>query len=182
MLRMAKRCAVCGLASTSTLTSMARPLSSRAARSNCGAIILQGPHQPAQKSTSTGSSVRLVTESKFASVNSMGEPSNSAAPQRPQFGSSVSRADGMRLAAPQWAQATLSDGVFMGGTWGCGGGSQVSPGEPLAADRRAFNTESRRHGGTRRRAIACVRGSCCGAAASQVVRSSVVLRASVTPC
>ena len=46
-----------GTASVSTFASRARGSSCRAAASNAGAIIRQGPHQGAQKSTSTGISL-----------------------------------------------------------------------------------------------------------------------------
>ena len=54
----AKRDDACGLASLSTLASTASPFSWRAACSNCGAIARHGPHHAAQKSTTTGSSLR----------------------------------------------------------------------------------------------------------------------------
>src|SRR5215467_9813789 len=44
-----------GLSSVSSLTTLSRPLYCSATLSTIGAIILHGPHQSAQKSTSTGS-------------------------------------------------------------------------------------------------------------------------------
>ena len=114
MLRMPKREEVSGLSSLLTLTSRARPLSWAAACSKAGAIMRQGPHHGAQKSTTTGRSVLPTTASKLASVSSTGSPASSACPQRPQVGSSPSRAAGTRLVAAQWAQAMCRASVFMG--------------------------------------------------------------------
>ncbi len=43
---------------------------------NCGAIILHGPHHGAQKSTSSGRSLRSTWRENVAVVNSMGSPVN----------------------------------------------------------------------------------------------------------
>src|SRR3546814_16103952 len=52
----------------STFTTLALPAYSAASWSGAGAIILQGPHHCAQKSTSTGSSDWRTALSKSASV------------------------------------------------------------------------------------------------------------------
>jgi hypothetical protein len=59
---------VAGLASTSTLPTLTRPSYSVERSSTMGAIALQGPHQDAQKSTSTGTSDWRTSAPKFASV------------------------------------------------------------------------------------------------------------------
>src|SRR5436190_4582769 len=51
--RMSNRCAILGAASTSNFATLALPSTSPATFSTIGACILQGPHQVAQKSTST---------------------------------------------------------------------------------------------------------------------------------
>ena len=56
---MPKRAAVRGAASVSSFASRTCGSSSPAARSKCGAIIRHGPHQAAQKSTTTGTSFYL---------------------------------------------------------------------------------------------------------------------------
>lgn len=50
----------------------------KAAASNAGPIILQGPHQGAQKSTKRGMSLRLICFWKLAFVSSTGFAWNSA--------------------------------------------------------------------------------------------------------
>src|ERR1035438_1228155 len=61
---------VAPLRSTSILPNVTLPLYSPASSSTMGAIARQGPHQAAQKSTSTGLSDFSTSESKFASVTS----------------------------------------------------------------------------------------------------------------
>ena len=102
-----------GLSSLLTLTSSARPASCRPACSKAGAIMRQGPHHGAQKSTSTGSRVAPTTASKLASVSSSGWPCSKSLPQRPQAGASSMRAAGRRLVAPQCGQATCRVSAFM---------------------------------------------------------------------
>ena len=53
-------------------------LQGAAAWANCGAICWHGPHQGAQKSTTTGRSVAATTLSKLASPSSSGCPSSNA--------------------------------------------------------------------------------------------------------
>src|SRR5271166_349522 len=55
-----------GLSSVSSLTTLRRPLYCSATLSTIGAIILHGPHQSAQKSTSTGSLDLRTSASKVA--------------------------------------------------------------------------------------------------------------------
>ena len=57
-----------GFASTSTLTTSTAPLYFSASFSISGATILQGPHQAAQKSTTTGRSAWMTSSSKVESV------------------------------------------------------------------------------------------------------------------
>ena len=57
-----------GFASTSTLQTLTFPAYSVAISSRIGAIILQGPHHSAQKSTSTGKSLERTSVSKLSSV------------------------------------------------------------------------------------------------------------------
>src|SRR5450755_1987849 len=61
---------VAPLRSTSILPKVILPLYSPASSSTIGAIARQGPHQAAQKSTSTGLSDFSTSESKLASVTS----------------------------------------------------------------------------------------------------------------
>jgi len=66
--RMPYFCAVAGLWSTSSLTILALPSYSAASSSTVGAIVRQGPHQTAQKSTRTGWSLSRTSVWKLASV------------------------------------------------------------------------------------------------------------------
>src|ERR1017187_7337464 len=63
---------VMGLASTSTLATLTRPSYSPASSSTMGAIILQGEHHDAQKSTSTGTSESSTSCLKLVSVTVRG--------------------------------------------------------------------------------------------------------------
>ena len=71
-----------GLLSTSTLAIWTEPAISPASWSRTGPSCLQGPHQVAQKSTSTGTLAALIDESKFVvsrleiSSDAMGEALN----------------------------------------------------------------------------------------------------------
>src|SRR5882724_10001232 len=71
MLRMLNWLARVGSASVLTFTRRALGSSSAAASENCGAIMRQGPHQGAQKSTTTGTSLRSMCLWKLARVNSI---------------------------------------------------------------------------------------------------------------
>src|ERR1044071_6064253 len=61
-----------GLASTSTLARIQDPSASSASRSRTGPRALHGPHQPAQKSTTTGTwwERSMTSETKVSSVTS----------------------------------------------------------------------------------------------------------------
>src|SRR5262245_22008002 len=59
--------AVCGFSSTLSLTILTLPLSVPAISSSAGAIIRQGPHHSAQKSTTTGPVAFNTSDSKVAS-------------------------------------------------------------------------------------------------------------------
>src|SRR5690348_2951165 len=61
-----------GLASTSSLVTLTRPSYSPASSWTIGAIILQGEHQAAQKSTSTGMLESSTSALKVASVTVRG--------------------------------------------------------------------------------------------------------------
>src|ERR1022692_2220614 len=61
---------VAPLRSTSILPNVTLPLYSPASSSTIGAMARQGPHQAAQKSSSTGLSDFNTSESKLASVTS----------------------------------------------------------------------------------------------------------------
>src|SRR5574343_1408805 len=116
MLRILKRAASCGSASVSTLTSRACGSRSLAACSKVGAIIRQGPHHGAQKSTTTGRSLRVMWRSKWVLPSSSGSPVNSGRLHCPHCGPSPSLAEGMRLTAAQCGQTTcrfsdISDSV-----------------------------------------------------------------------
>src|SRR4051812_25942772 len=68
MLMIPNACESRGLASTSTLTTSTTPSYFAASFSISGATILQGPHQVAQKSTTTGLSLLRTSASKVSSV------------------------------------------------------------------------------------------------------------------
>ena len=68
-----------------------------AACSYAGAIIRQGPHHGAQKSTTIGMSLRVTCRSKSAVVSAMGCPSNSGSRHWPHLGRSGRRGHGTRL-------------------------------------------------------------------------------------
>src|SRR6185312_12483884 len=95
-------------ASVSSLAKRTRGSISAAARANCGAIILHGPHQSAQKSTTTGMSLRATWRSKLASLSAAGWPSKSGLPHWPQMGASARRSRGTRLVVSQWGHTRCS--------------------------------------------------------------------------
>src|SRR5688500_8993338 len=105
---MPKRAATPCAFSVSSLAKRTRVFSSPAACSKAGAIILHGPHHAAQKSTTTGSSLRETKGSNVASSSATGLPSSSGAPHLPHFGSSPSRARGTRFAVRQRGHASRS--------------------------------------------------------------------------
>ncbi len=75
-----------GFSSVSTFAKMTRFASFTAASVKAGAIVRQGPHQGAQKSTRMGSSVRAMNFEKLASVNTTGCFGKSNSLQLPQTG------------------------------------------------------------------------------------------------
>src|SRR5207302_3678866 len=77
---------------------------SAAARSKPGAMAWQGPHQSAQKSTTTGSSVRTTAASKLASLTATGLPFSSGVLHLPQVGPSATRSAGTRFKVAQLGQ------------------------------------------------------------------------------
>src|SRR2546426_8486901 len=93
-----------GAASVSSFAKRARVFISAAARSKPGAMAWHGPHQSAQKSTTTGSSVRVTAASKVASLTGTGLPSASGALHLPHTGPSASRSAGTRLRVEQLGQ------------------------------------------------------------------------------
>src|SRR2546426_6433155 len=76
--------------------------------SSTGAMILQGPHQSAYPSMTTGTSVPLRTASSVASVTAMGRSSRIGRPQLPHLGRSVMRVRSTRLSVPQNGQTTVA--------------------------------------------------------------------------
>src|SRR3954466_5821818 len=63
---------ICGFSSMLTLATVTLPAMSVASSSRNGAIILQGPHHSAQKSTRTGSLARKTVSSKLLSLTAVG--------------------------------------------------------------------------------------------------------------
>ena len=85
--------------SVSTLAKRKRVFISAASCANTGAIILQGPHQEAQKSTMTGRSLLLIKRAKLSPPNSIGAPVNTGLPHFPHLGCCPMRSSGTRLVA-----------------------------------------------------------------------------------
>ncbi len=102
--------AVCVAASVSSLARRNPGDNSAAASANEGAIIRQGPHQDAQKSTRTGTSDRDTNLPNVRSVNSIGVAGNNGVWHLPQIGRSSIRSLGTRLTARQSEQTRLSGG------------------------------------------------------------------------
>ena len=98
-------------ASVSTFASRARGSSCRAAASNAGAIIRQGPHQGAQKSTSMGISLFSECRRKRSALSrETGFAAKSFDLHLPQTARSVCarRAAGRRFTASQLGQTMFS--------------------------------------------------------------------------
>src|SRR6266853_816416 len=106
--RMPKRRVVPGLRSVSSFTTNTSPWRSRAKSSSTGAMILQGPHQSAYPSMTTGTSVPLRTASSVASVTAMGRSSKIRRPQLPHLGRSAIRVRSTRLSVLQNGQTTVA--------------------------------------------------------------------------
>ena len=103
MPRIPNRCDRFGASSLLTLTSLSRPGRSVAICSTMGDTIRQGPHQGAQKSTSTGSVLCSTTAGKSGSPLSVSQ--GKVAPQLPQCGTPVA-AGRTRFVLPQFGQRT----------------------------------------------------------------------------
>src|SRR4029077_8668960 len=97
-----------GALSLLTLTSFSLPGRSVAIFSTVGDTIRQGPHQGAQKSTSTGSALCSTTAEYSASPLSVSQ--GSVWPQLPQCGTPPA-AGGTRFVLPQFGQR-ISPGSF----------------------------------------------------------------------
>jgi hypothetical protein len=95
-----------GFASVSSFAKRSFGSSWRAVFSKNGAMARHGPHQGAQKSTTSGKSPRLTCLSKFADVSVTGVPSNSAKRQFGQRGDSLKRSSGRRTTESQCPQTT----------------------------------------------------------------------------
>ena len=92
-----------GARSTSTLTSLITPVRSVASCSSAGLTMRHGPHQVAQKSTSTGIDARSATAAK--SLSAASAIHGSECRQLPHRGT-PSATDGTRLRLPQCGQVT----------------------------------------------------------------------------
>lgn len=79
-----------GFDCVSNFANSTRVESCAAASANAGAIIRQGPHHGAQKSTSMGSSVRAMNFANVTSVSTTGCAGRSSSLHLPQMGLSVS--------------------------------------------------------------------------------------------
>src|ERR1700709_2584279 len=95
-------------------------------------MAMQGPHQGAQKSTTTGTPLRLKCLSKFAAVSSMGLPSNKAEWHLGQRGASLSRSLGSPTTESQCPQTTAVRSLIQA-LFGLGHQNQEAVGD----DRRA---------------------------------------------
>src|SRR3569832_2235122 len=108
MLRMPNCALTPGAFSVSSLASRSRGSNCAAACSKAGSIILQGPHHAAQKSTSTGMSLRVTCLEYVDSVSATDRLVNKGRCHCPQLGRSPSRTAGMRLIASQWGHTICS--------------------------------------------------------------------------
>src|SRR5205807_9565925 len=93
------------LSSVLTLTTLSRPRRSRPICSTAGETIRHGPHQGAQKSTSTGSGESSTTPLKSASPASVSQ--GSASLHLPQTGAPVA-AVSTRFLVSHWGQLTVT--------------------------------------------------------------------------
>ena len=91
-----------------------RILQYREKKLKAGAMLRQGAHHGAQKSTSTGSSLRPTWRSKLPASSSSGRPTNSGWWQRPQLGLAARRSRGTRFTAAQCGQTRCSESSDMG--------------------------------------------------------------------
>ena len=94
-------CGCCSVLSFAKITGSLPPLLDgcivRDAEANSGAIILHGPHHGAQKSTSTGISLFVVSLRQVCGSNSSGSSDSKELPHWPHFGSLSSLSAGDRL-------------------------------------------------------------------------------------
>src|SRR5438105_65485 len=104
MLKMLKRLPSVGALSVLTLATFSRPASSTPICSTAGLTIRQGPHQGAQKSTSTGTGLSSTTAWKLCSSASTSQ--GRGLPQFPHTGTPLASGR-TRLAFPQAGQWTI---------------------------------------------------------------------------
>ncbi len=104
--------AVFGASSVLSLAKITWGESSAAASLNAGAIMRQGPHQGAQKSTRIGTSVRAINLANASSDTSTGDVRNRAALHFPQTGLSSTLEVGTLFTAAHAEQTIFR--VFMG--------------------------------------------------------------------
>lgn len=74
---------------------------------NTGAKFLHGPHQLAQKSTTSSNSDLLAWWLKLTAVSSIGSPTNRLCLHFPQVGCCSRRSSGTRFKVSQWGQAII---------------------------------------------------------------------------
>src|ERR1700761_2648959 len=101
MLRILNRPAREGWASVSSFAKRTWDAIFRDVSAKNGAIVRHGPHQGAQKSTTTGKVVRLMCRSNVDAVRSTGEPSKAGRWHLGQRGDSARRPTGTRTTASQ---------------------------------------------------------------------------------
>src|SRR5207302_8821030 len=101
---------VCGFSSMLSLATVTRPAISLARSSRNGAIILQGPHHSAQKSTRTGSWARRTSASKVLSLTAVGFIARSSRWSALTLGERQIRRQGGACAAPSSRAMSLCDG------------------------------------------------------------------------
>ena len=106
MLMIPNACDRRGLASTSTLTTSTTPSYLAASFSISGATILHGPHQAAQKSTTTGLSLLSTRASKVSSVACV-DLRHGADPFSRQAGGLVSARSAGDVEEPRYASRTF---------------------------------------------------------------------------
>lgn len=104
----------------STFATMSRPTFSAASFSSSGATARHGPHQAAQKSTSTGVGAELISSSKSAALASGTGRANgkSGALQAAHFARSPDRDAGRRFDLEQAGQETNTGDLSIGSTCG----------------------------------------------------------------
>ena len=113
MLRMLCGAAVWGWASVSSLHNCAVSFKRSAASAKAGAIIWQGPHQGAQKSTTTGNWLRSTWRLKLSLSKLTGLPVIKASWQWPQTGLPANFNIGTRLVEWQWTDPSISETVYL---------------------------------------------------------------------